>query len=166
MHILYGYLYYCPAGTQYLVLSKQINSVYPLINKNTYICMCSTNKMSKTLNGLAKNGIKMQPIPSPASPSSPSSPSTKVLKFQVSKLPLIRNISSTSETDFNGFTVLTIHEVFILLCSTLLMIAVLQIPTILYFTDSTPPTISSSFTSEIDFKTCSVSNPQLKLHNS
>ena len=87
----------------------------------------------------------------------PPSPSIKSLKVQFSKIALIRKLS-TSDIEVNPFTVLTIHQVLILVCSIVVMTVVLQIPTILYFDSSTPPAASSSFTSEIDFKTCSVSS--------
>ena len=106
--------------------------------------------MSKMCSGLTLNNIEMQ------STSAPPSPSNKSLKSQFSKLALIRNLSVTSDKDH--FTVLTIHQVFILVCSIILMIVVLQIPTILYFNSTAPSTASSSFTDQIDFRTCSVSN--------
>ena len=104
-----------------------------------------------------KSDIKMQSTPASASPLN------NILKFQFSNLPLIRKFSSTPEKDINPFTVLTIHQVFILIFSTLFMIVILQIPTILYFTITSQTTISSSFTSIIDFKTCSVSSSSTHL---
>lgn len=86
---------------------------------------------------------------------SPSSPSTTSLRFQFSKIGLTRN---ASVEDLNPFAALRIHQVYILVVSILLVIVILQIPTILFFTNTPPPVVNSSFTSVIDFKTCSVSN--------
>ena len=107
--------------------------------------------MSKTGIELTVKDIEVQP-PTPA----PLPPSNNSSKFKFS---LLRKISLTSDKDFNPFTVLTIHQVFVLICSILLMIVALQIPTILYLTSTSLPTSSSSFIiNEIDFKTCSVSS--------
>ena len=96
------------------------------------------------------NDIDVQSTPAPPSPSN------KSLKSQISKLALLRKLSVTSDKDPSA--VLTIHQVFILVCSIILMIAVLQIPTILYFNSTAPSTDTPSFTDQIDFKTCSVSS--------
>ena len=106
--------------------------------------------MSRTFNELTINHNEEQSTPAPPSPSN------KSLKSHISKLALIRNLSVTSEKD--PFTVLTIHQVLILVCSIILMIVVLQIPTILYFNSTAPSSARSTFTSQIDFRTCSVSN--------
>ena len=96
------------------------------------------------------NDVDVQSTPAPPSPSS------KSLNSQISKPALLRKLSVTSDKD--SFVVLTIHQVFILVCSIIMMIAVLQIPTILYFNSIAPSTDTPSFTDQIDFKTCSVSS--------
>ena len=75
---------------------------------------------------------------------------------------LIRTLSSSDTDDeVNPITLLKIYQVAILICSILLMIILLQIPTILYYTN--PPTFSgiSSLANglgiDVNFKDCSVS---------
>ena len=104
--------------------------------------------MNETCAGLTVNDIEFQHIPSP------SSPSTNSLRFQFSKIGLIRN---TSREELNPFAALRIYQVYVLVTSILLMIVVLQIPTILFFTNTSSP-IASSFRSVVDYKTCSVSS--------
>ena len=74
---------------------------------------------------------------------------------------LVRKLSTTDTEYVNPITLLKVHQVVILICSILLMIFLLQIPTILYYAD--PPTFdgNSSFTDSLDidvnFKDCKVS---------
>ena len=104
----------------------------------------------RKLHTVTTNDIEMQPSPAL------SSSSFRSFKFQVSKVSLLKMFSSTPEKDTNPFTVLTIYQKFILIGSILLMIVVLQIPTVVYYTSTPPSTNSSSITDEIDFKTCSL----------
>ena len=73
----------------------------------------------------------------------------------------IRTLSTTDTEYVNPITLLKVHQVVILICSILLMIVLVQIPTILYYAD--PPTFDgiSSFTDNLDidvnFKDCKVS---------
>jgi len=66
---------------------------------------------------------------------------------------------STDIDHVNPVTVLTIQQVVILIFLILLVAIVLQIPTILYYLNPPPSssTSTSSFLSDFDFKTCSVS---------
>ena len=74
---------------------------------------------------------------------------------------LLRKISlfSISESEaVSPLTVLTIQQAVILISTILLIAVVLQIPTILYYTNEPPSSgTSSSLISDINFQTCSVS---------
>jgi len=96
----------------------------------------------------------------PVSPRSQASPA--YLLARRFTFGLIKPLSSP-DTDYevNPITLLKLHQVAILICSILLMIILLQIPTILYYTNC--PTVSgiSSFANSLDidvnFTDCSVS---------
>ena len=105
--------------------------------------------MSEICTELTVNDIELQHT------LSQSSPSTTSLRFQFPKISVTRNASLA---DLNPFTALRIHQVYILVVSILLLIVILQIPTILFFADTPPPVVNSSFASVINFETCSVSN--------
>lgn len=82
----------------------------------------------------------------------------KRAKEFIRKISLFSLSESVVPDHMSPRTVLTIQQMVILIGSILLVIAVLQIPTILYFTNPPPSaSTSTSFISDIDFNTCSVS---------
>ena len=111
--------------------------------------------------------LRAEPAPDSSSSegSSPNSSPRTSPKHLIKKstIALIRKMSNfdfTDETDYvNPITLLKVHQVVILICSIILMILVLQIPTILYYVKS--PSSPSSVVIpgiDIDFKTCTVSS--------
>jgi len=107
--------------------------------------------------GTAKN--ELEPVNEPqVSPWSVSSP--MYLMARRFTFGLIRTLSTTDTENVNSITLLKVHQVVILICSILLMIVLLQIPTILYYAN--PPSFGvSSFADglnvDINFKDCTVS---------
>ena len=95
---------------------------------------------------------------------SESSP-THIISAKKFRFGFFRKISLTEE-EANSITFVKIHQVVILICSILLMICLLQIPTILYYTNS--PSFSSIGTFDIgidvDFNACSVSHLFVLVH--
>lgn len=107
--------------------------------------------------------LRAEPAPDSSSSegSSPNSSPRTSPKHLIKKstIALIRKMPNFDETDVNPITLLKVHQVVILICSIILVILVLQIPTILYYVKS--PSSPSSVVIpgiDIDFKTCTVSS--------
>ena len=58
--------------------------------------------------------------------------------------------------DINRMTVLTIQQAIVLIISILLVIVILQIPTILFYENK--PSLPTTYDIGIDFETCTVSS--------
>lgn len=101
-----------------------------------------------TDNGTPANN----PVPSVRSPTRQKA--TEYLKKKIS----LFSIDLSELDNVKPRTVLTIQQVVILIGLIVLVILVLQIPTILYYTNQ-PPSSSTriSFFNDVDFDTCSVS---------
>jgi len=87
-----------------------------------------------------------------------TSPKNLIKKSTLALIKRMSNFDLTEEADnVNPITLLKVHQVVILICSILLMILLLQIPTILYYANSptSPSSVDVGF--DIDFKTCTVS---------
>lgn len=70
--------------------------------------------------------------------------------------------SSRIKKNVNAVTLLTVQQVVTLTVSILLMIVVLQIPTILYYVNT--PSLPDTYDIGIDFENCSVSSVKLHLY--
>ena len=96
------------------------------------------------------------------------SPKNLIKKSTLALIRKMSNFDLTEETDYvNPITLLKVHQVVILICSILLMILLLQIPTILYYANSpSSPSVGSIAGFDINFKTCTVSNKILAIRYS